>query len=77
MSQTRVDRNSSLMSHVNRSARRARSPQPPAAKKIPPTHEQIATRAHGLWRQRGCPPDRALEIWLEAEAQLEGEAWNG
>jgi hypothetical protein len=35
-----------------------------------PSHEEIATRAEALWRQRGCPQARDDEIWLEAERQL-------
>ncbi len=30
----------------------------------------IALRAEEIWRQLGCPPDRDLAIWLEAEAEI-------
>lgn len=35
-----------------------------------PTHQEIATLAAALWRNRGCPPARDEEIWLEAERRL-------
>lgn len=41
-------------------------PQPP------PTREQIQALAHAIWKDRGCPPDADVEIWLEAERQLTG-----
>lgn len=34
------------------------------------THEAIALRAREIWREQGCPHNRDLEIWLEAEAEL-------
>ena len=34
---------------------------------------RIAERAYFIWRQRGCPEGRELEIWLEAEAELSNE----
>src|SRR3954463_15647884 len=37
-------------------------------------HEQIAARAQKLWRDRGSPSGQDETIWLEAEAQLKGEA---
>lgn len=36
----------------------------------PPTHDDIARRAHQLWQDRGCPHDRDVQLWLEAERQL-------
>ncbi len=35
-----------------------------------PTHDQIAQRAHSIWRDWNCPPGRDEEIWLAAERQL-------
>jgi hypothetical protein len=32
-----------------------------------PSHEEIATRAETLWRERGCPLGSDDELWLEAE----------
>jgi hypothetical protein len=40
----------------------------------PPTHEQIAALAHELWRERGSPEGSDVDIWLEAERQLNGGA---
>src|SRR5688572_11883994 len=38
----------------------------------PVTQEQIAALAHELWLARGCPVGSDLDIWLEAERQLQG-----
>jgi hypothetical protein len=38
----------------------------------PPTREQISALAHELWRERGCPEGSDVDIWLEAERQLNG-----
>ncbi len=35
-----------------------------------PTHEEVRAGAEVLWRQQGCPEGRNVEIWLEAERQL-------
>ena len=35
-----------------------------------PLHEDIAQRAYALWVEFGCPSDRTVAIWLEAESQL-------
>jgi hypothetical protein len=43
-----------------------------ATKPPPPTHEQIAALAHELWQERGCPEGSDIDIWLEAERQLNG-----
>ena len=37
---------------------------------LAPSHEEIATRAEALWRQKGCPQGCDEEIWLEAEGEL-------
>jgi hypothetical protein len=37
-----------------------------------PTHDEIAVKAHSLWKDRGCPEGIDNEIWLEAEQQLRG-----
>ena len=41
-----------------------------------PTHDDIARKAHTLWKDRGCPTGIDDEIWLEAERQLRGESSN-
>jgi hypothetical protein len=38
-----------------------------------PTHDEIALKAHSLWKDRGCPEGIDNEIWFEAERQLRGE----
>lgn len=38
----------------------------------PATHEQIAALAHELWQERGCPAGSDVDIWLEAERELNG-----
>lgn len=38
----------------------------------PATHEQIAALAHELWRERGSPEGSDIDIWLEAERELNG-----
>ena len=35
-----------------------------------PSHDEIATRAEALWREKECPQGRDDELWLEAERQL-------
>jgi hypothetical protein len=30
----------------------------------------ISARAYALWEQAGCPEGRALDDWLQAEAEL-------
>ena len=44
-------------------ARAFRGPQPP-------THEQIALRAHELFVQSGYQGEREVEFWLQAEREL-------
>jgi hypothetical protein len=39
----------------------------------PVTHEQIAALAHELWLAQGCPTGSDMDIWLEAERQLQGQ----
>ena len=34
------------------------------------TKHEIKTRAHELWEQNGCPADRDLEFWLQAESEI-------
>ena len=34
------------------------------------THKRIAQRAYALWENAGRPHGRALEHWLQAEAEL-------
>jgi hypothetical protein len=35
-----------------------------------PTHAQIASLAHELWIEQGCPHGRDKETWYEAERML-------
>jgi hypothetical protein len=46
------------------------SPTPSAGAVLAPTHEEIATRAEALWRQKGSPQGCDDELWLEAERDL-------
>ena len=34
-------------------------------------HEMISKRAEELWLDLGCPLGRDLEIWIEAEAEIQ------
>lgn len=43
---------------------------PADAEATEPTHERIAARAREIWIESGCPQNRDVEIWLEAEAEL-------
>ena len=36
-------------------------------------HDRIEWRAHELWREAGAPARRALEFWLQAEAEVDRE----
>lgn len=38
-----------------------------------PTHDDIALKAHTLWKDRGCPAGIDNDIWLEAERQVHDE----
>jgi hypothetical protein len=31
---------------------------------------QIAERAYFIWKENGCPDGKAMENWLQAEAEL-------
>jgi hypothetical protein len=46
----------------------------PAPASRPPTREQIHALAHELWKDRGCPVGCDMDIWLDAERQLGGNA---
>ena len=35
-----------------------------------PTHEEITRYAYAIYLEEGCPPNRELAHWLEAEEQL-------
>jgi hypothetical protein len=35
-----------------------------------PTHEEIALCAYLIWESEGCPVDRDLDHWFQAEHQL-------
>lgn len=39
-----------------------------------PTHEEIASRAYRLWKDRGAHHGNDQELWLEAEGQLNAAA---
>ena len=34
------------------------------------TKQAISARAREIWEQNGCPPDRDLEFWLQAESEI-------
>jgi hypothetical protein len=34
------------------------------------TKHAIGARAREIWEQNGCPADRDLEFWLQAESEL-------
>jgi hypothetical protein len=36
-----------------------------------PTHEDISSRAQQIWETLGRPADRDMEIWLQAERELQ------
>ena len=42
----------------------------PANAGLAPSHQEVATRAEMLWRQKGCPQGCDEEIWLTAERDL-------
>ena len=46
--------------------------QPSSSTPRPVTQEQIAALAHEIWRERGSPEGSDIDIWLEAERQLNG-----
>ena len=39
---------------------------------VPPSHGEIAVRAHELFEQSGRHPGRDEQYWFEAERQLKG-----
>lgn len=39
-------------------------------KPTPPSHEEIARRAHEIWTSRGSPTGYDIGHWLEAEREL-------
>ena len=34
------------------------------------TKQAITARAREIWEQNGCPQDRDLEFWLQAESEI-------
>ena len=34
------------------------------------TKQAISIRAREIWEQNGCPADRDLEFWLQAESEI-------
>ena len=34
------------------------------------TKQAISARAREIWEQNGCPTDRDLEFWLQAESEI-------
>jgi hypothetical protein len=49
-------------------AKSAADPIPPRFMR--PSHEEIAALAYHVYLSEGCPEGRAIQHWLEAEAQL-------
>jgi hypothetical protein len=45
----------------------------PTLQAVALTRDLIAERAQAIWLKRGCPRDRDVENWREAEAQLKIE----
>lgn len=45
----------------------------PTSNSIQIGQEEIARRAHEIWEREGYPEGRALEHWLQAEQELQGE----
>jgi hypothetical protein len=45
----------------------------PVLQAVALTRDQIAERAQVIWLKRGCPRNRDVENWREAEAQLKIE----
>jgi hypothetical protein len=43
----------------------------PTPETKPPTQQQIAALAYALWLDAGSPVGRDVELWLEAERQLQ------
>jgi hypothetical protein len=41
------------------------------------SHDEIARRAYHLWEEGGRPDGRAVQYWLEAEAQLRSQDLQG
>ena len=41
-----------------------------SAPSVARTDEQIASLAHALWQQRGCPEGSPEEDWFRAEQEL-------
>ena len=39
----------------------------------PPPDDEIATLAHQLWVERGCPTGSPDDDWFRAEAELKGK----
>ena len=46
---------------------------PRMANRSTPTHEEISRRAHEIFERHGSVHGRAMDHWLEAEAELMGE----
>ena len=42
-----------------------------------PLREQIATLAHALWQERGCPEDSSEVDWYRAEQELKASDARG
>ena len=36
------------------------------------TKQAISARAREIWEENGCPGDRDLEFWLQAESEISG-----
>ena len=35
--------------------------------------EEVFQRAYAIWEREGCPDDRQLDHWLQAESELSGQ----
>ncbi len=45
-----------------------------SASRVPPSHEEIAQRAHEIAEARGGEPGHEVEDWLQAEKELVGKS---
>jgi hypothetical protein len=43
--------------------------------RLKPAHDEIARRAYAIYERSGRQPGRSLENWLQAEIELQDEAW--
>jgi hypothetical protein len=48
----------------------------PRTESAPPSEEEIRQRAYELYEARGCEEGKALDDWLQAEAELLAQAFH-